>query len=195
MDNDDSPLHEFRHRSGIRVRVPKGYYVGKRSPDMPLQLVRGDEHFEVPLLFVEDLSAYLEALAWYEGDAMTPASPDWQSFVSLLKGNEGINLKPEWENKRMRAEGPRRFTCACSDRPEDWVWDRESNRWPKAFAIMEKHFPGYDVHDTAAYWMLHKADCDHAVAFDVDGLLSAGFARMVSAMVSGTPSGMVPKEQ
>ena len=182
MPDDESPLHEFQHPTGLRVRVPKGYFLGKSGPDMDMQLVRGDDHFQFPIAILEDISAYLKAVSWYEVDAMTPASPDWPEFVELLKGKEGINLKPEWENKKMRARGPYRYSCSCSERPEDWVWDRESNRWPKAWAILEKHFPRYDRHDTLAYWILYNADCDHLVAFNIDAVLTEGFAHMIRAM-------------
>lgn len=183
MSDDDSQLHEFKHRSGLRVRVPKGFFVGEMGPDADMQLVRGDNHFQFPVAILDDIVAYMKALCWYEVDAMTPASPDWPRFMELLTGKKGINLKPEWENKAMRARGPMTFSCSCSKRPDDWKWDRESDRWPRATAILEKHFPQCDIQDTLAYWMLYKADCDCQVAFNINAVLTEGFSRMVCEMM------------
>lgn len=182
MSRKDFGLHEWTHPCGFRLRVPKGFFVTNGAPDTDMQIVRGDDHFQFPIAVLEDFSAYLEAICWYESDAMTPASPDWPIFLELLKGKSGINFRPEWENKKMRARGPFRYSCSCSDRPDGWEWDRESNRWPKATAILEKHFPDYDIQDTLAYWMLYGADCDHLVAFNIDGVLERGFNKMIRRM-------------
>jgi len=182
MDQKDFGLHEWTHPCGVSLRVPKGFFLCSGSPDTAMQLCRGDDHFQFPIAVLRDFAAYLDAVSWYEGDAMTPASPDWKRFVELLRGKEGINLEPEWENKKMRARGPMTYHCSCSDRPEDWEWDREENRWPKATAILEKHFPDYDIQDTLAYWMLYGADCDCLVAFNIDSILTTGFSTMIRRM-------------
>ena len=181
--SEHSLLHEYTHPTGIRIRIPKGFSVGMTGPEIDMQLVRGDDHFQFPVAILEDISAFVKAASWYEVDAMTPASPDWPRFVELLKGKKGVDLKPEWENKKARARGPMTFRCSCSDRPDDWEWDRETNRWPKATAILEKHFPAYDVQDTLAYWMLYGADCDHLVAFNINAVLGKGFNRMLRQMM------------
>lgn len=176
-------MHEFLHPSGILIRVPRRYFLGKCAPNEMLELADDTHKVEFPIAIFEDISAYLKALAWYEGDAMTPASPDWPKFIELLKGEDGINLKPEWEDKKARARGPFRYSCSCAERPDDWKWDGESIRWPKATAILKKHFARYDMHDSLAYWMLYKADCDCLVAFNIDGVLTTGFSRMIRNML------------
>jgi len=182
MARDDNPLHEWTHPCGVRLRVPQGFFLAYGAPDTDMQLVRGDRHFQFPIAVLEDFAAYLKAVCWYEAGAMTPASPDWARFLELLRGKAGIKLKPEWENRVRRSQGPLTFSCSCSERPEDWEWDRQSNRWPRATAILEQHFPGYDVHDTLAYWMLYDADCDCRVVFNIDGVLTQGFMRMIRRM-------------
>lgn len=181
MSGDSAPLHEFEHPTGLRIRVPKGFSTGRMPADCDLQLVLVDKDLQFPIALLDDISAYLKALAWYEGDAMTPASPDWPAFTVALKSKEGIDFRPEWEDKKRRAQGPYRFSCSCSDRPDDWKWDGESLRWPKAVAILKKQFPAYDVQDSMAYWMLHKADCDCLLLFRVNAALTTGFARMIGA--------------
>jgi hypothetical protein len=183
-DQEKDPLHDFTHRSGLRVRVPKCFSLFRHPPDeQVIQIVDGDRRVSFNIALLDDIVAYMKALAWYEGDAMTPASPDWPAFESLLRSKKGIDLKPEWENKKARAQGAYTYNCSCSERPEGWTWDRKTDRWPKAMNILRTHFPRYDRQDTAAYWVQVGADCDCLVAFNVGGELDKGYRRLISDQI------------
>lgn len=181
---DDSPLHETTLPCGLRLRVPKRFSLNRPPDGRIIQIIDGDRHVQFNIAFLEDITAYIKALSWYEGDAMTPASPDWPEFEALLHGKEGINLRPEWENKRARAQGPFRHICSCSDRPDDWKWDGKEQRWPKAWEILKKYFPQYDRHDSIAYWNLVGADCDCLVACNVIGELDKGYKSLINEIIS-----------
>ena len=178
--DEKSPLHEITLPCRLRLRVPKRFSLDRPPDGRVIQIVDGNQHVQLNIAFLEDIAAYVKALTWYEGDAMTPASPDWDEFETLLRGKEGINLKPEWQNKKARVQGPFQYTCSCFERPHDWSWDGEEQRWPKAWEILKKYFPQYDRHDSAAYWNLVGADCDCSVAMDVSGELDRGYRGLIN---------------
>jgi len=171
-DRKENPLYEFTHKSGLRIRVPKGFSLDGHPPDgRVVQLVEGDRHVSFNVALIEDVAAYINTLSWHERNAMTPVSPEWPSFHELLLGKEGINLTPELS--------PYDYNCACRERPEERCWDGKKILWPKSKKILETYFPSYDIHNSFTYWDQVVANCDCEVAFNVDVELHKNYFKLM----------------
>ena len=60
----------------------------------------------------------------------------------------------------------------------------EHENWKKAVAILEKHFPRYDVQDTLAYFhTVCGAKCDCAIVFNVDSIFDRAWSFMQGEML------------
>lgn len=80
---------------------------------------------------------------------MTPEHPQWNEFIALLLGEEGMNAHQEDER--------------------GWVWTCYGGNDKRfATAVLEKHFPEVDVPATLAFFEENGGYCDCEIFFNVD---------------------------